>query len=269
MMPGKQFIGPWSQGSMFIGPWSQGATMVRKSTQRGAEPRTHESGPSGADCEARNIGQRLRYHRETVLRASLRNVARRAGAAENTLRALEAGKANMGLHRLLETLREGYRLRNLAELLSLPRSPDDEQPAVVWKGPQGLDEHAEEVAPYPVGRVEYFLLKARASDPQMEVAIVRLPEGVRTTGPLEHKHGGDEILMGLKGTTEVVRQPEDSDEPEVYTIGRQQLILHRASVTHYARNASRQGECIYMVIRAPYGLTWPTAPPVQKAESQR
>jgi mannose-6-phosphate isomerase-like protein (cupin superfamily) len=173
----------------------------------------------------------------------------------------------MGLHRLLQTIRAGYGLRSLQELLSLPRSAEDEQPAVVWGGLQSLDDDAEEVERHPVGKVEYFLLKARERDPQMEVAIVRLPEGETTTGPLKHEHGGDEILMGLKGTTEVMREP-DGEEPEVHTIGRGQLILHRASVTHYARNASRQGDCVYMVIRAPYGLTWPTVPRERRARPQ-
>ena len=209
-----------------------------------------------AQEEAKDLGSRLRYYRETVLRQSIKKIAGRARIAPATLRSLEDGAGKTKLATVLQAIRHGYGLeRGLQQLLSLPRDAEDESPVARWSGPDALTTNSGEVEEYRFPRAAYYLLNARPHDPQMEVAIVRLSANSTTEKLLQHHHGGDEILIGIEGTTQLIRKHRDSDEIETHTIEQHQLVVHRASIEHYAKNPSEDEECMYIVIRAPFGLT--------------
>jgi hypothetical protein len=242
---------------------SRGVGASRAKAQASKETKTAKSQSRTIwGTEAADLGRRLRYHRENVLRDTIGVIHERCGVSENTLRKLEDGTGQIGLGRLLNALRQGYKLRGgLQEALSLPRCERDTQPIARWSGGDDFEAQVKgkEVDLYQVGEVKYYRVLLRKRDPQMEVFIGVIPPGKDTGDLLNHRHGGDEVLMTLKGRTELVRVMPDGEEiTETVKLGA--LVLHRGSVEHYARNPLPDRQCVYLVIRSPAGIAKPPAP---------
>jgi transcriptional regulator with XRE-family HTH domain len=212
--------------------------------------------PSTPEGELKDLGARLRYYRETVLKDKLRDIAARSKISENTLRKLESGDGNPRFQVLLKAITKGYKLKNLQDALSRPRSAVDEGAVVVFGGLEGIKTN-QGFVPYQLGPLSYYLLELRPNDPQMEVAIGRLPPGKKTDMVILDNHGGDEVVIGLRGVTQVVRTPRDGPE-ESHEVRAGQVLIHRASVDHYARNPSPRHESVYLAVRAPCALMKPT-----------
>lgn len=196
-----------------------------------------------------DLGERLRYHREHELHRSLTEVAARSEVSRSTLSGIESGAANPGLEVLLKALK-GYDLTGLPDLLCRPRSPAGEHPVVRWNTRARMSPRSSKTVYVGLGACDFFELKPRATDPQLMVAIGRIPPLSSTRVPaITDKHGGDEVIMALKGSIELVRRRADGVD-EIHSIREGELLVHRATVEHHARNPSRRKKAEYLVVRA-------------------